>query len=169
LKRPPLAAALALLAALAAGCGPRDVQTADALVGRWQGHVAWHDATTPLVLVVTRDGDSLGARVLTPAFGADSLEAGRLAYDSPRVHFAVPDSSGALAFDGWLRRGLVVGAFSGPALGAETNRTLLPQLSLKRIEPRRRAAPWPDSLNAAPVIPREPQHSLGAWLTAHAH
>lgn len=160
--------ALALVAAFAAGCGPRDVQAPGALEGRWQGHVAWHDATTPIVLVVSRDGDSLAARVLAPALADDSLEAGRFAYDAPRVHFAVPDSAGAIAFDGWLRRGLVVGAFSGGALGAESNRTLLPQLSLKRIETRRRTAPWPDSLNAAPVIAREPQHSLGAWLAAHA-
>ncbi len=166
--RPRSAIALACLALLAAGCGPRDVQTPGALLGRWEGHVAWRDATTPIGVAIARDGDSLAVRVVLAGLAADTLDAGRFAYVPPHVHFALPDSAGAIAFDGWLRRGLVVGALSGGALGAETNRTLLPQLSLKRLEPRRRTTPWPDSLNVAPPIAHEPQRSLGAWLAAHA-
>ena len=157
------AAALAL-----ASCGPRDVQSPATLLGRWEGHVAWHDATTPLAIHVLADGVSLAVRFFAPALGVDSLEAGRLSFSSPHVHFRVPDSSGAVAFDGWLRRGLIVGAFSSDASAGATNPGLLAQLSLKRRVPPAHKSPWPESLLVAPVIPRERERSLGAWLRAHA-
>jgi len=159
------AGAFAACAALALGaCGPRDVQSPAALVGRWEGHVAWRDATTPLAIVVAPRGDSLAVRFFAPSLGVDSLDAGRIAFDSPRVHFTVPDSAGAIAFDGWLRRGLVVGVLSSPLLGGETNRARLPQLSLKRRVPPEHKAPWPDSLSQSPPEPKERERSLGAWL-----
>ena len=161
--------AAALLAALAlASCGPRDVQTPAALVGRWEGHVAWHDATTPLALVVRREGDSLTARFSAPALGVDSLEAGRLSFDSPRVHLSLPDPGGAIAFDGWLRRGLIVGGLTSPTLGGDRNASRLPQFSLKLRVPPPHRSPWPESLSVAPPLPREPERSLGAWLRARA-
>jgi hypothetical protein len=162
----PCAAAL-LSALLLCSCGPRDRQAPEALIGRWEGHVAWRDATTPLALVVRADGESLAVRFFAPALGVDSLEAGRLSFESPRVHFMVPDSLAPIAFDGWLR-GLVVGALSSRVLGGETNRGLLPQLSLKRRVPPAHKAPWPESLSVAPPVPRERERSLGAWLRALA-
>ncbi len=159
------AATLLALALLLGSCGPRDVQTRDVLVGRWDGHVAWRDATTPIGLHVAPQADSLAVWFFAPALGVDSLFAGRLSYASPRVHFEVPDSIGLIGFDGWLRRGLVVGVFSNTALG-ETNPSRLPQLSLQRREARTHALPWPDSLLASPVIAHEPQRGLGAWLLA---
>jgi hypothetical protein len=83
------------------------------------------------------------------------------------VHLSVPDSAGPIAFDGWLRRGLVVGAFSAPMLG-ESNRGLLPQVSLRRAEAPKHLSPWPDSLRAQPPMPHEPERSFGAWLRARA-
>jgi hypothetical protein len=162
-----LAPALLLACALAS-CGPRDRQAPGALLGRWEGHVAWRDATTPLALVVAPDGDSLAAWFFAPALGVDSLAAGRLSFDSPRVHFSLPDSLGDVAFDGWLRRGLVVGALSAPVLGGETNPGRLPQLSLQRRDVRPHRAPWPESLTVAPAVVPEPERSLGAWLAVRA-
>ena len=161
-----LAALLALFAL--ASCGPRDVQQPAALVGHWQGHVAWRDATTPIELEVARSGDSLAATFSAPALGVVERPIGPLAYAPPRVHFTVRDSGGAFAFDGWLRRGLVVGAFSSPALGGETNPSRLPQLALKRRVAPARRAPWPESLSVAPPVPHERERSFGAWLLARA-
>jgi hypothetical protein len=166
-KRTAAPTAVLALAAVLAGCGPRDVQSAGALVGRWQGHVAWRDATTPIALRIEPRGDSLAARFFAPALGVDSLDAGALSFDSPRVYFAVPDSAGAIAFDGWLRRGLIVGAFSSPALH-EPNASLLPQASLRREEPRRHTSPWPESLSVAAPLPHEREHGLGEWLRDRA-
>ncbi len=161
------APAAALLALALCSCGPRDVQTPAALVGRWEGHVAWRDATTPLGLRVEPRGDSLAAWLFAPALGVDSLDVGRLSFASPRVHFAVPDSSGAVAFDGWLRRDLVVGALSARWL-PEANRSRLPQLALGRRVARRHPPPWPESLEVAAPVSPEPERSLGAWLRARA-
>jgi hypothetical protein len=158
---------LALAATLAA-CGPRDVQRSAALVGRWQGHVAWRDATTPVVLDVFPSAESLAATFTAPALGVDDLPVGRFAYDPPRVHFVVCDAAGAFAFDGWLRRGLVVGAFSSPALGGERNPSRLPQLSLQQPAPARHRSPFPPAaaVDSVPPPARLPQRSLGAWLLA---
>ena len=160
------AAALVLAALALASCGPRDVQSPAALVGRWEGHVAWRDATTPLALVILRAGDSLAVRFFAPGLGVDSLDAGTLSFDSPRVHFSVPDSAGSIAFDGWLRRGLIVGAFSSPSLGGETNASRLPQLALKLRVPPAHKSPWPEALSVAAPVVRERERSLGAWLRA---
>ena len=98
---------------------------------------------------------------------AAPASAGRLAYDAPRVHFVIADSSASIAFDGWLRRGLVVGAFSSPLLGETRNPALLPQLSLRQKTTARRQAPWPDSIvGAAPPVARAPERSLAEWLGA---
>jgi len=165
-----VAGAAAALALLLSGCGPRDVQRPDALLGRWQGHVAWRDATTPVALEVTRDGDSLAATLDAPALGVHALRLGRLAYAAPRVHFSVPDSAGALGFDGWLRRGLLVGALSSPAPGGETNPSRQPQLAFGRAPVAARKLPWPAAagVGAAPPILPAPERSLGAWLRSRA-
>ena len=161
-----LRVAVSALALLLASCGPRDVQQPVALPGRWQGHVAWRDATTPVMLDVTRSGDSLAAMFSAPALGVDSLPIGTLSYDPPRVHFRVHDATGTWAFDGWLRRGLVVGAFSSSTLGGERNPSRLPQLSLQRSPAARRRTPWPAEAGVDSVPPpvRVPQRSLGIWL-----
>ncbi|MBI5170093.1 MAG: hypothetical protein HZA61_11435 [Candidatus Eisenbacteria bacterium] len=156
--------ALALLSFLG-GCGPRDVQTAGSLVGEWKGHVAWRDGTTPLVLHVRADGDSLAATLDAPALGVSAQPIGRVSFDSPRVHFAVADSAGTVAFDGWLRRGLVVGALSGGPLAAETNRALLPQLSLKQAVKPAKPSPWPEGVvGAEPPLESAKERSLAEWL-----
>ncbi len=158
--------AMAALALALGSCGPRDVQQPEALAGRWQGHVAWRDATTPVELDITQSGDSLAAMFSAPALGVDSLPLGKLSYDPPRVHFKVHDATGAYAFDGWLRRGLVVGAISGTTLGAEQNPSRLPQLSLQRLPAVRRKLPWPAEagVDSAPPPAKAPQSSLGIWL-----
>lgn len=166
--RAAVAVVACALATAAASCGPRDVQEVSALPGRWEGRVAWRDATTPLVVTLRREGDSLVARVAAPALAPDSAEAGAVAFAPPRVRFAWPDSAGAIVFDGWLRRGLIVGSLSGAATGGETNRALQPQFALKRHEGRAHALPWPDSLTAPAPVPHEPGGSLGGWLRRHA-
>ncbi len=157
------AAALALVSL--ASCGPRDVQTASSLVGDWRGHVAWRDGTTPVLLHVRAEGDSLTATLDAPALGVSAQPIGRVSFDSPRVHFAVADSAGTVAFDGWLRRGLVVGAFSGGPIGAESNRALLPQLSLKQAVKPAKPSPWPEGVvgGEPPIVPA-PQRTLAEWL-----
>lgn len=150
-------------------CGPNDRQSPAALVGRWEGHIAWRDATTPLTLEVARDGDSLVATFGAPALGVEHLAAGRLSYAAPRVHLVVPDSSAPVAFDGWLRRGLVVGSLSSAALGSARNPALLPQFSLRQKSSGKRRMPWPDSLmGGPPPVVRTAERSLGAWLGARA-
>jgi hypothetical protein len=158
--------ALALLALLAASCGPRDVQQPGVLIGRWYGRISWRDATTPVMLDVLRSGDSLSAMFSAPALGVDSLPLGRLAYDPPRVHFVVHDVAGRFVFDGWLRRGLVVGSLASPSFGNETNPSRLPQVSLQQRPANRKKLPFPAAAQVDSVPPPErlPQHSLGAWL-----
>lgn len=162
-SRVALAAAFAL--GLLSSCGPRDSQTAAALIGDWRGHVAWRDGTTPLVLHVRAEGDSLAATLDAPALGVAGQPVGRVSYDSPRVHFVVTDSAGTLAFDGWLRRGLVVGALSGGPTGAETNHALLPQLSLKQAVKPAKPSPWPEGVvgGEPPIVPAT-QRSLAEWI-----
>ncbi len=158
-----------VLLALAAttSCGPRDVQTTDALVGDWRGHVAWHDATTPLVLHVRAEGDSLQATLDAPALGVSAQALGGVSFDSPRVRFELPDSAGATGFDGWLRRGLIVGAFSGGTVGPESNRALQPQLSLKRVVPPAHKSPWPEGVvGGEPPIEPAKERSLAEWFAA---
>lgn len=167
--RAALAAAAFALALLATSCGPRDVQVSASLVGDWRGHVAWRDGTTPVTLHVRAEGDSLAAALDAPALGVTGQQVGRVSYDSPRVHFSVTDSAGTAAFDGWLRRGLVVGAFSGGPVGAETNRALLPQLSLKQAVKPAKPSPWPEGVvgGEPPVVPAT-ERSLGEWFAARA-
>lgn len=159
--------ALAVLLAAATSCGPRDVQTTDALVGDWKGHVAWRDATTPLVLHVHAEGDSLAATLDAPALGVTAQAVSGMSFDSPRVHFEVPDATGTSAFDGWLRRGLIVGSFSGGTVGPDTNRALLPQLSLKQVVPPVHRSPWPEGVvGGEPPIEPAKERSLAAWFAA---
>ncbi|MCC6650127.1 MAG: hypothetical protein IT348_03145 [Candidatus Eisenbacteria bacterium] len=166
-----LGAALAIVTG--ASCGPRDRQTVETLVGEWRGHVAWRDGTTPVVLHVAADGESLVATLDAAALGVSAQPVGRVSFDSPRVHFEVKDSAASHSFDGWLRRGLVVGSFS-PLAGAgasgavtgQRNPSLLPQLSLKRWERPTQPSPWPEGVvgGEPPVVPA-PERSLGEWLS----
>lgn len=164
------AVALLALALALASCGPRDVQAPEALLGHWSGSLAWRDATTPVAMVVTREGDSLAASLDAPELGLHGQPLGRLSFRSPRVHFAWRDSGGAFAFDGWLRRGLVVGAVSSAALGGERNPTLLPQLALSQRKAERRQRPWPAAVvvESLPASPSGPPRALGTWLAERA-
>jgi hypothetical protein len=166
-RRRSLPALALLLAALSFSCGPRDVQSEQGLVGLWEGYVAWHDATLRIDLEVAAADDSLVAWLSAPAVAVQRQPLGRLEFASPQVRFALRDSGDVFAFKGWLRRGLVVGAFSSPALGGETNPSRLPQLSLRRHEAPAHPTPWPGA--AAGAMPREApaaERSIGAWLRA---
>lgn len=156
----------ALALAFLSSCGPADLQSSAALLGEWNGHVAWHDGTTPLTLHIAAAGDSLVATLDAPALGVSAQSLGALSYDSPRVHFAVADSAAEYVFDGWLRRGLIVGAFSPVTRGAAQNPSLLPQLSLKRHVESASPSPWPKGVvgGASPVVPAN-ERSLGEWLS----
>ncbi|MFN8586704.1 MAG: hypothetical protein U0704_02795 [Candidatus Eisenbacteria bacterium] len=159
--------ALAFLLLAAAGCGPRDVQTAQGLVGDWKGHVAWRDATTPLVLHVRAEGDSLVATMDAPALHVTGQPVGRVSFDSPRVRFVVADSAGTITFDGWRRRNLIVGAWSGGPVAGVTNRALLPQLSLQLVVPPVHKSPWPEGVvgGEPPIVPAN-ERSLAEWIAA---
>ena len=166
--------ALGLLFA-SAGCGPRDVQTAQGLVGDWKGHVAWHDATTPIALHVRAEGDSLVATMDAPALNVSAQPIGRVSFDSPRVHFVVADSAGTIAFDGWRRRNLIVGglvwlAGSRASGAAEPARAaLLPQLSLQLVVPPAHKSPWPEGVvgGEPPIVPAA-ERSLAEWIAARS-
>lgn len=156
----------ALALAFLSSCGPADQQSSAALLGEWNGHVAWRDGTTPLTIHIGAQGDSLVATLDAPALGVTAQSLGKLSYDSPRVHFAVADSAAEYVFDGWLRRGLIVGALSSVTRGAAQNPSLLPQLSLKRHVQSARPSPWPKGVvgGAPPVAPAR-ERSLGEWLS----
>lgn len=165
-------ACAALVLVAGASCGPRDLQTQEALIGEWRGHVAWRDGTTPVTLHVAADGESLVATLDAAALGVSAQPLGRLSYDSPRVHFVVADSAASHSFDGWLRRGLVVGSFSPlaePAAGSAPvvrNPSRLPQLSLKRWEKPAQPSPWPEGVvGGEPPVEPAPERSLGEWLS----
>ncbi len=158
---------LALLSLAVVGCGPRDIQSADGLVGDWKGHVAWHDATTPIALHVRAEGDSLVATFDAPALHVSARPVGRVSFESPRVRFVVADSAGTVAFDGWRRRNLVVGAFSGGPVATVTNRALLPQLSLQLVVPPAHKSPWPEGVvGGEPPIEPTAERSLAEWIAA---
>lgn len=133
---PHLLAALlaALAAAFGAGCGPRDVQSPDALVGHWEGNLAYRDATLPVDLDIGRRGESLEARLTAPGLMIRDLPVGGFAFRSPKVRFRLPVGGETWTFDGWFRRSIIVGALSGGSLPMTFNRGRLPQLGLKLVE-----------------------------------
>lgn len=155
----------ALALAFLSSCGPADQQSSAALLGEWNGHVAWRDGTTPLTIHIAAEGDSFVATLDAPALGVTAQSLGKLSYGSPRVHFAVADSAAEYVFDGWLRRGLIVGAFSHAGVAGQ-NPSLLPQLSLKRHVESTKPSPWPKGVvgGAPPVAPAR-ERSLVEWLS----
>jgi len=136
--------AAALLAGLAlplGSCGPRDVQSPEALVGHYEGNIAWRDATLPVDLdLEVRDGRLL-ARATLPALLARDLPVEGFEFRSPKVRFRLPMGSETWVFDGWFRRGIFSGTFSGGSLPLTFNRNTLPRLGLKRVT-RRPAEPY---------------------------
>jgi len=157
------------LVLLSTGCGPRDVQTPDAPLGAWQGTLSWRGERTPLSLEVSRAGESLAVLVSAPALGVSRLDAGALAFTPPRVRFTIPDSSGPIAFEGWLRRGVMVGALASTSLIAERNPSRLPLVTLSRVRPRH-PLPFPREAgsDSFPPPPPAPERSIGAWLRSRA-
>lgn len=121
------------LALLLASCGPRDVQSPEALAGHWQGSIAWRDATVPVDLDVERSGDGFAARFTAPELLLRDVPVEAFIYASPKVRFQVPVGGETWAFDGWFRRNLLVGACSGGSLPRTMNRAQLPQLGLRRL------------------------------------
>ncbi|HEV2104370.1 MAG TPA: hypothetical protein VGU27_01480 [Candidatus Eisenbacteria bacterium] len=166
--RARIAALAAALLALSA-CGPRDVQRPAALVGRWEGQVAYRDGTLPLALVIATDRDSLRAELDAPTLGLVAAPLGRLAYDPPALHFTLAAARGPVAFDGWFRRDLIVGTLSAGALAPPGRTSLLPQLTLARLRPRHPHLPGVDTTTAAPrggAAPGGDPDTLLAWLRA---
>lgn len=151
-----------------ASCGPRDRQVPAALVGRWQGRIAWRDAETPVALEIAADGDSLTALLEAPELGLSRAPIGRVSFDSPRVHFAIPGARDTVAFDGWFRRGVFTGALSSATLGRGGRTALLPQLAMGR-PPGRPHLPGvvADTLPIATAAAGSPD-TLVAWLQARA-
>ncbi len=127
---------LGLCAAILLGsCGPPDRQSADALVGHWLGNASYRDATVRLELDVERRGDSLAARITSDELLIRDSPIATFAYAEPRVHFVIPDEEAPLTFDGWLRRNLIVGAFTSSRFPHPERKATLPQLSLRRTYP----------------------------------
>lgn len=133
--------AAALLAALPAACGPNDVQSPDALVGHYEGNIAYRDATLPVDLDVERVAGRLVARATLPAMLERDLPLEGFSFGSPAVRFRLPMGEETWSFEGWFRRSIVSGTFSGGSLPAAANRNTLPHLGLKRVT-RRPPAPY---------------------------
>ncbi|MCC6350699.1 MAG: dienelactone hydrolase family protein [Candidatus Eisenbacteria bacterium] len=128
----PLAAALAFLA----GCGPRDVQTPEALAGHYEGSVAYRDETMPVDLdIELRDGRP-AARVSLPAMLVRDQPVEAFEFRSPKVRFRLPVGGGTMLFDGWFRRDVLSGVLSGGPLPFTLNRNTLPRLGLRRVARR---------------------------------
>ena len=143
--RPALFAA-AFYAALAASCGPGDVQSPEALVGHWEGNVAWRDATLPVDLDLEMVNGQFVARATLPALLQGDVPVENFSYRSPKLRFRIPMGSETWNFEGWFRRNVISGTFSGGSLPLALNRNTLPRLGLKRVT---RRAPGP---NAADTV-----------------
>jgi len=133
--------AVALLALLPVACGPNDVQSPAALVGHYEGNIAYRDATLPMDLDVAMEGGRLVARATLPALLQRDLPLEDFAFRSPQVRFRLPMGGETWLFEGWFRRSIVSGTFSGGSLPASPNRNTLPHLGLKRVT-RRPPAPY---------------------------
>lgn len=139
--RPIAFAAAALLAALIGSCGPGDVQSPEALVGHYEGNIAWRDATLPVDLdIEMREGRPV-VRATLPALLARDLPVEGFEYRSPKVRFRLPVGRESWTFEGWFRRSIISGTFSGGSLPLTLNRNTLPHLGLKRVT-RRPAEPY---------------------------
>lgn len=141
--------AAALFAALAASCGPGDVQSPEALAGHWEGNVAWRDATLPLDLDLDMVNGRLVARASLPAMLQGDLPVEGFAYRSPKVRFRLALGSETWTFDGWFRRNVISGTFSGGSLPRSLNRNTLPRVGLKRVAPRAPGANGADTVRFA--------------------
>lgn len=157
-----------LVAALAA-CAPPDTQGAQALLGAWVGSVTYRDTSTTLTLDVIADGDSLAATFGAPELGVARTRIRRFSYARPRVHFVVAASADTLAFDGWLRRGLLVGVVTSRAVPALERLVVLPQFGFHRPQKKLELAGVDSSFNAPAVVSALPPGSpradtLASWL-----
>ena len=133
--------AAAFFAALVASCGPGDVQSPEALAGHWEGNVAWHDATLPVDLDLEMVDGRLVARASLPAMLQGDVPVEGFSYRSPKVRFRMPMGSETWTFEGWFRRNIISGTFSGGSLPLALNRNTLPHLGLRRVA---RRAPGPN-------------------------
>ena len=125
---------LTALAVLLGACGPRDVQAPDALAGHWEGSVAYRDATLPVDLDIEVRAGAPVARLTVPGLLLRDVPAEAFAYRSPKLQFRFPVGGETWKFDGWFRRNMVVGTFSGGSLPRTFNRGQLPQLGLRRVK-----------------------------------
>lgn len=132
-RTPLLAALLAALALAPGSCGPRDVQSPGALAGHYEGNIAWRDATLPVDLDIEVREGRLVARASLPAMLARDLPVEGFEYRSPKVRFRLPMGSETWVFDGWFRRSVLSGTFSGGSLPLTFNRGTLPHAGLRRV------------------------------------
>lgn len=147
-------AAFVLVAAFA-GCGPRDVQSPEALAGHYEGNIAWRDQTMPVDLDIALVEGRPVVRATLPALLSRDVPVAGFAFRSPNVRFELPVGDESWTFDGWFRRGAFSGTFSGGSLPRTLNRNTLPRLGLRRIERRAPADITADTVrfagNSAPL------------------
>jgi hypothetical protein len=159
---------LAVMGALAA-CAPPDTQGAHALLGAWVGSVTYQGESTPLTLEITPKADSLAAVFGAPELGVAHAVIARFAYAKPRVHFVVPAAADTLAFDGYFRRGILVGVVTSRTIPATERLVLLPQFGFHRPQKKLELAGVDSTFNAPapqpllpPATPRA--DTLADWL-----
>ena len=127
---------VAALAALLGSCGPRVVQAPDALAGHWEGSIAWRDATLPVDLDIEVRAGAPVARLTVPGLLMRDVPVADFRYTPPKLRFRFPVGGETWVFDGWFRRNMVVGTFSGGSLPRTFNKGQLPQLGLRRVKAR---------------------------------
>jgi len=134
--------AAALFATFAASCGPGDVQSPEALAGHWEGNVAWRDATLPVDLDLEMVNGQFVVRAMLLALFEGDVFVENFTYRSLKVRFRLPMGSETWSFEGWFRRNVISGTFSGGSLPLALNRNTLPRLGLQRVPRRAPAGPY---------------------------
>ncbi len=167
-SRLALASLLLMLGALAS-CAPPDTQNAHALLGAWVGSVTYQGESTPLTLEIIPEADSLAATFGAPELGVSRAAIAHFSYARPRVHFVVAATIDTLAFDGYFRRGILVGVVTSRAIPTTERLVLLPQFGFHRPQKKLELAGVDSTYNAPapqsqlpPATPRA--DSLATWL-----
>jgi hypothetical protein len=121
------------LALVVFSCGPRDVQTSEALVGHWDGHLTYRSRSMWVVLDIVRRDGRLFALMSAPDLLAREWPAGEVTYRPPKLRFTLPVGRESWAFEGWFRRSLIVGNLLNQGIVPGESRALLPQLALRKV------------------------------------
>ncbi len=134
--RMPLRLVLGALMSLALGaCSALVPNSADELLGRWEGTLLFRSALTPIELEVRRGSDSALVAVLhARELLIQDQPVDSLAWDAPRVHFACTLGEARLPFAGFARAGRIVGRFTSPDLPTTDRAGEEAKLSLRRTQ-----------------------------------